>query len=112
MYSSYYERDIVLNEEEKAVLFDIYETVAKDKGFDPDYDPENRDYIDFEQDTELLDTILYHVETFGKEHPEFTEISHVFESESNSKPSLDSIIQSAKNHDTPTQNGRSDELSI
>lgn len=76
MYSDYYEKNFLISEEEKEILLDIYEAVAEERGFEPDY--EDRDLVDFE-DTDLFDTILYHVETFGKEVAGYSDIAYLFE---------------------------------
>lgn len=77
MYSDYFERDIEIDSGDKETLLDIYEAVAKQQGFTSDYD--DRELVDFEEDTALLDTVLYHVAEFGKGHPRFGEIAGVFE---------------------------------
>lgn len=77
MYSEYYEKNFDITEEEKNILLDIYEKIAKDQGFMSDY--EDRNAVNFEEDRELLDTVLYHVENFGKEDINFEMIAYLFE---------------------------------
>ena len=79
MYSEYYEKSFDIAEDEKEALLDIYEEIAEEKGFEPDY--EDRDLVNFEEDGELLDTILYHVENFGKDKVGFGMIEYLFEEE-------------------------------
>lgn len=88
MYSDYFERDIELDEGDKETLLDIYEAVAKQQGFEPDYD--DRELVDFEEDTALLDTVLYHVHTFGRNHGDYEAIAHVF------KMSFDEFLNAPK----------------
>lgn len=76
MYSEYYDKHFDISEDEKETLLDIYEAVAEENGFEPDY--EDRDLVDLEN-TELFDTILYHVETFGKEVAGYLDIAYLFE---------------------------------
>ena len=77
MYSDYFERDIEIDRDVQETLLDIYEAVAKQQGFAPDYS--ERELVDFEEDTALLDTVLYHVHTFGRNHEAYGDIAHVFQ---------------------------------
>lgn len=77
MYSEYYGSHFDITEEERETLLDIYEEIAQEKGFKPDY--ENREVVNFEEDRDLLNTVLYHVENFGKEKIGFDMISYLFE---------------------------------
>lgn len=69
IYSQYLQAPVFINSELKETLLNIYEDVAKKQGFKPDY--EDRKLVDFEKDPGLMDTILYHVEAFGEDHPDF-----------------------------------------
>lgn len=76
MYSEYYEKNFDITEDERDTLLNIYEEIAEEKEFEPDY--EDRTLVNFEEDGALLDTILYHVENFGKNKAGFDMITHLF----------------------------------
>lgn len=78
MYNQYYEKDIILDTKERSALLNIYEAVARENGFTPDYDVD-RNAVDFETDEALLTSVLYHVETCGRAHPEFPTVAHLFD---------------------------------
>lgn len=69
IYSQYLQAPVFINAELKETLLNIYEYVAKKCYFKPDY--EDRKLVDFEKDPGLMDTIIYHVEAFGEDHPDF-----------------------------------------
>lgn len=77
MYSEYYQKNFTFTEEEKDILLDIYEEIAKEQGFDCDY--ENRNMVNFKSDSGLINTVLYHVENFGKEKNGYDIIAFLFE---------------------------------
>lgn len=77
MYSDYFERNVELDTGDIETLLDIYETVMDELGEGADYD--DRELVDFEEDTALLDTVLYHVHTFGRNHEAYGDIAHVFQ---------------------------------
>lgn len=73
MYSEYYEREFNLSDCQKETLLSIYKWVAYENGFVPDaVEIEDLD------DSSNLDTVLYHVNTFGKEHEDYYKIGDIF----------------------------------
>ena len=52
--------------------------------------------MDFEEDTALFDTVLYHVETFGQNHPDFSFVAELFDILLQKKTSLDEQLAAAE----------------
>ena len=76
----YKNKSFEITADERETLLTIYEAVAEARGFVPDYEPKDRGLINFNhEDADLLDTVLYHVKNFGKDHPLFSSISNLFE---------------------------------
>lgn len=75
IFSSYYERDFCIHPKIAAKLLKIYFTIAKQQGFNPIV----KSISELINDTELLDHVLYQVNTFGKEHEDYTAINYLFE---------------------------------
>ena len=76
MYSEYYEKEMNIEGLED-VLLDIYEKVAEKENFLPDY--EERGCVSLSENPDLLDTVLYHVETCGKDVEGYDKVRHLFE---------------------------------
>lgn len=76
-HSNYYEKNVVLTEDEAETLIRIYVKVAKKLSFSPDADTVEL----IMEDTNAYDTVAYHVENFGQNENRFNEIKHLFEEE-------------------------------
>lgn len=76
MYSEYYEREFNLSDYQKEVLLSIYKWVAEENDFIPDVME-----IEDLDDSNNLDSILYHVDSFGKEHEDYYKIEDIFDNE-------------------------------
>lgn len=75
--NEYYGKYIEVSYAEQEILLDIYEEIAREQNFQPDY--EERELVDLNNDERLLTTVLYHVESFGSDKPGYDSIAHLFE---------------------------------
>jgi len=75
--NEYYGKYVEVSYAEQKILLDIYEEIAREQNFQPDY--EERELVDLNNDESLLTTILYHVESFGSNKPGYDSIAHLFE---------------------------------
>lgn len=75
--SSYYEREMAFSKREARILIGIYKEVADQQKFQPEVST----IYEIVEDKAKLDTVLYHVEEFGKEHENFEYIEHLFDEE-------------------------------
>lgn len=92
IYSQYFQAPVFINAKLKETLLNIYEDVAKKQGFKPDY--EDRKLVDFEKDPGLMDTILYHVEAFGEDHPDFASAwTHLLEDDRDEEEPEDEDVE-------------------
>lgn len=71
-FSDYYDKEIDIDEEDLQTLIDIYLKIMESQGVDPDVTCVE----DVNDDT--IDTILYHIENFGQDYPEFENIKNQF----------------------------------
>lgn len=72
--SSYYEREISFDKSEAETLFRIYHQVAIDNGFTGEVDSVQ----DMVENVGQFDTVMYHVEEYGKEKPGYEYVEHLF----------------------------------
>lgn len=75
--NEYYGKYVEVSYAEQKILLDIYEEIAREQNFQPDY--EERKLVDLNNDESLLTTVLYHVESFGSNKPGYDSIAHLFE---------------------------------
>ena len=75
--NEYYGKYVEISYTEQKILLDIYEEIAREQNFQPDY--EERELVDLNNDESLLTTVLYHVESFGSNKPGYDSIAHLFE---------------------------------
>jgi transcriptional regulator with XRE-family HTH domain len=82
--SSYYEKEMAFSKREARILIGIYKEIAGKQGFKPEIST----IYDIVEDKAKLDTVLYHVEEFGKDHENFEYIQHLFDEEGTSQLKL------------------------
>lgn len=82
--SSYYEREMMFDKREANLLLAIYQEVGSKQGFKT----EANTVQEMVKDRSSLDTVLYHVEEFGKDHEQYESIQHIFEEESGNRMKL------------------------
>lgn len=78
LYNEYYERDMDIDDV-KDFLINIYEDVCKEQKLNVAYDYNNKERIDLAENPELLDIILHCVNSFGKNHPDYFNVEHLFD---------------------------------
>ncbi|MDF2879984.1 MAG: Helix-turn-helix domain [Clostridiaceae bacterium] len=75
VHSDYYEKELTFSETQANVLLNIYRKVAKDNKFIP----EAETVYDMVNNPGILETVMYHVEEFGKGNANFSVVEDLFE---------------------------------